>query len=275
MAQADSRGVRAALPWVCALCIVAPACAAWGADGPAPTPEEQVRFIQEARRVVGGYAGSLPDFLCTQTVKRYVIGLNNVQRPQDTLTIEVSFRNGSDHYELSQVNGQRADQELLSQGGMQSLGEFGSNLLIVFGSRGEFHFVKWTTLNKRPAVEYSYKIAPAESSYELRYWDSTHNKTLREVVGLRGEIVLERATHAVLRIQYIADAVPDSFPMRGSSTVEYDYTRLGDRVYLLPSTAVVRTTHDRIENRNNVEFHSYRKFSTESQLTFGEPPPRR
>jgi hypothetical protein len=97
---------------------------------------------------------------------------------------------------------------------------------------------------------------------------------LTAVVGLRGEIVFERDTHAVLRIEYIADSVPESFPLRGSSVVEYDYARIGEQLYLLPATAVVRTLHDRAENRNNVEYHAYRKFSSESQLSFPGASPR-
>ena len=263
---------RIGFGWLRAITLVALAAASGYADEPSPSPEEQARFIEAARDVAIGYSKSLPDFLCTQTVRRYVIGVNNVQKALDALTVEVSFQNGSDRYQLTKVNGLPAGEELLNQGGMQSSGEFGSNLLHVFGSNGEFHFVRWTTLNKRPAAVYSYRIPPSEKPYELRYWDSTHQRMLAAVVGLRGEVTLERATHGVLRIQYIADAVPDSFPMTSSSTVDYDYTRLSDRTYLLPVTAVVRSMYERVEHRNNVEFRAYRKFSTESQLTFDGPP---
>ena len=77
----------------------------------------------------------------------------------------------------------------------------------------------------------------------------------------------------VLRIQYVTDGVPAAFPMRSNSTVEYDHARLGDKAYLLPARATVRTVSEPDEARNEVDFHSYRKFSSESQLKFPDAPP--
>jgi hypothetical protein len=49
--------------------------------------------------------------------------------------------------------------------------------------------------------------------------------------------------------------------------------RVGESRYWLPVKAVVRTTNGDQEDRNDVEFHSYRKFEAESRMTFGDSPP--
>lgn len=84
-------------------------------------------------------------------------------------------------------------------------------------------------------------------------------------------MAIDRQTHAILRIRYVGDSIPASFQIRFDSTVDYDYVQLGGHRYWLPAKAVVRTTHDGREDRNEAVFSSYRKFEAQSGVSFGDP----
>jgi len=72
--------------------LLACAAAAWAQ---APTPEETSAAIEMSRKVALDYARSLPDFICTQLVDRYVDFDHSTQRVSwrwvDTLTIKLSY----------------------------------------------------------------------------------------------------------------------------------------------------------------------------------------
>ena len=71
---------------------------------------------------------------------------------------------------------------------------------------------------------------------------------------------------------YILHRIPDGFPVRSAYTlVDYDFTEVGGRPYLLPLRAEVRMNTADLQTRNDVAFHSYRKFAAETTITFGDP----
>ncbi len=254
--------MRAHAVWLA--CCIALASSAAAGDEPRPSAEDQARFVDAARQVALEYTSSLPNFLCTQTIKRF--GLINRQRPRDVLTVEVGLENGRERYKLTEVNGSPTVGSPQDRWGLSSTGEFGNNLLRVFATKAKIRFERWTTLRGRAAAVYSYAVSGSEARYQLSYWDSASRKMRTTAAGLHGEIVIDRETYGVLRVEYIADST--GFLMRSTSTVDYDLFQIKDRMYLLPAKAVVAARGD----INEIEYHSYRKFTTESQLTFGNEP---
>jgi hypothetical protein len=88
-------------------------------------------------------------------------------------------------------------------------------------------------------------------------------------VGLRGEAVIDRRTYGVLRLSYAADSLPPRFPVELLNvTVDYDQAEIAGRRYLLPLQAVVQVVNQGVSQRNEVIFHSYRKFSSDSNVRF-------
>ncbi len=78
----------------------------------------------------------------------------------------------------------------------------------------------------------------------------------------------------VLRLTLEAIDLPPAFPVQQAKTMlNYDYTKIGDREYLLPLLAEVRMRHDKYMIKNDVEFRLYRKFGTESNIKFDTPEP--
>ena len=248
------------------------------ADPPPPSQAEQESFLAEARRVALDYDKSLPDFLCKLTIWRYATGLrsgplgrspSSQEALSDTVTASLSYYRGEEQYTVLAVNGRPAATSYGGLDGLMSTGEFGMVLRNIFEKPAGFAFVKWTSFHSRNAAVYSYKVDSSARPYELRAWDQRQKAFRSAVVSLRGELYIDLETHAVLRISYQADDVPRGFPLSAAATtVEYSYADIAHRRYLLPSKAVVRITGDQDNKRNEVNFDSYRKFSSDTNIKF-------
>jgi VWFA-related protein len=262
-------------------------------DSEVPSEAEQARFLAVARQVALEHAKSLPDFLCTETVRRSVFAGPQIPYPkvtifgqgqlgaaatvggpqeriEDTLTVEVGYYEQQERYRLTETNGSLVKGDYSNAGGFLSRGEFGSNLRRIFdpASAAEFHFERWTTVRRRRVAVYSYRIERSKAHYSIR--TSVTGGVQQAEVGLRGEAVIDRETYGVLRLNYMADGIPADFPVRrASATVDYGDAKIGGKPYLLPLKAVVEAEELGVTSRNEVTFHSYRKFSSESTLRFG------
>src|ERR1035438_10450081 len=78
--------------------LLACAVAAWAQS---PTPEETAAAMEKSRIVALAYTRSLPDFVCTQLVHRYIdLTRRSLWRPLDTLTIKLSYFEQRDDHKL-------------------------------------------------------------------------------------------------------------------------------------------------------------------------------
>lgn len=246
---------------------------AWNgpAADPKPSAEEQSQLLEHVRGAALNYARSLPDFICTQVVKRYV-DTNGRDRwaPLDTLTVKLSYFDQKEDYKLLTINNKPTNVEYMKSGGSASKGEFGTILHVLFDpiSAGEFHWKSWTTLRKHAAAVFTYRVERAHSSYVVSV-QLAENHTQEAQVGFHGEFVADRDTKMLLHLTTEAE-VPAGFPMRESGTsLDYDFAEVGGREYLLPLRAVVEMRSARLHTRNEVAFHGYQKFQTEAKISFG------
>jgi hypothetical protein len=154
---------------------------------------------------------------------------------------------------------------------MVSRGELGANMRTIFepASSGAFHFERWTTVGGRRAAVYSYRVERSRAQYVITAYGG--DTVERAQTGLRGEATIDRETSGLLRLHYIADAIPPGFPVRRMDvTVDYGNAEIAGARYLLPLRAVVETQDRWKTDRNEVSFGPYRRFSSESSLSFGE-----
>jgi hypothetical protein len=242
---------------------------------PPPSPEEQRRAIEEVRQYAINYTKHLPDFICTQVTRRYAdpTGLEFWQT-QDVITAQLSYFEQKEDYKLVLVNNRAiTDRSYHSLSGATSTGEFGSLLRLLFEkeTRAEFQWERWATLRGKRTHVFSYRVAQPHSQWHISY-----ERQLDIVAGYRGLLYVDRDTDMVLRVTLEAEDIPPSFPVQQASTMlDYDYTKIADREYLLPLKAAVRMRHDKLLTKNDVEFRMYRKFSAEAviKLTDIETPP--
>ena len=227
-------------------------------------------ILQRARDTEASMDRALPDFLCTEVVKRYAdAGRRTQWKLRDTLSAEVFYsRERGESYRDIRVDGRPTQKTWPELGGDVSTGEFGSLLHSLLANRDtEFQFIGDDRLNGVAAREFGFRVGRAQSDW----------KVLSDYQFIfppyRGRIWLERERNRVLRIERTAEEIPPAFPLSSvEGEVDFSEVRLGSAAaaYLLPSHAETRVCvrDGRGCSRKTIEFRGYRKFTGESKITF-------
>jgi hypothetical protein len=186
-----------------------------------PTPEEQKHALDTARDAAIHYTGKLPDFICTEEVTRTDSFGSRILK-SDMLTIQLSYYGQKEKQKLLTMNGEPTQQRLDSLDGLITGGEFGNLLLGVFdpSSAADFQWKGSSTIRKRHAAVYTYRIARARSHYMVGYRADT-GKLVSMAAGYSGEVALDSETFRVLRLTASADDIPKESGITASS-VEVD-----------------------------------------------------
>jgi hypothetical protein len=237
-----------------------------------PTPQEQQRTIDAAREIAVHYTSKLPDFICTEQVER-TDRASPTAIKTDKLTIQLSYFGQKEKQKLVAMNGNPTKQPLESLDGLITGGEFGNQLLGVFdpSSAADFQWKSSTTLRKRSAAVYTYKIARAKSHYMVGYRAQNGNMTSAPA-GYHGEVVLDNETSRVLRLTASADDIPGESGITASSVeVDYDFVDVAGRSHLLPSHSEARMERSYRLISNVVSFVDYKKFEADSTISFDPP----
>jgi hypothetical protein len=240
-----------------------------------PRPEEQVAIIGIARDNALRYTAGLPDFLCTQTVRRYTESKSEVPwKPQDTLEMSVAYSARGERYKLEKINGIPTNRSLDEAGGFQAHGEFGTMLRSIFRpeAAAEFKWQRWTTVRERRTHVYSFEIPKSLSAYVIDW--GTSSKRSRITTGLGGEVYVDAGTRQVVRVISEAAEIPrNSAVHRSYGSLDYDYVRIAGVQFLLP-THVESNLEIKSGNRRNVsDFSDYRKFSGDATISFETQTP--
>ena len=259
-------GVRPGL-----LGVLACAAAAWAQ---APTPEQTGAAIEVSRKVALAYAGSLPDFICTQLVYRYVDAAHPripSWRALDILTIQLNYFDQREDHKLLLVDGKPSEKPFAGLGGAISVGEFALMQRQIFepASQADFTWKKWDKAGKRQAATYLYRVDVSHSHFMLDFLTPTG--LTQDTVGYHGTLELDRETGNVLSLTYTADAIPKTCPISSSNTaVTYDFADVGGKQYLLPASSETEMRSRELWTRNRAEYRDYRKFSADSTVRFGD-----
>lgn len=238
--------------------------------GPRPSIEDQRAMLSQARQTALAYASSLPDFMCTEVVRRYV-GEGTGWALKDTLHLKLTYFDHKEDYKLLTINGHATQKGYEDAGGSISEGEFGSIMLQVFEMRSaaQFRWDHWTTLRKRQAQVLSFRITPEHSTYHLAYgWTGQQGRD-STIVGQHGYVYIDQETNRVLRIWAEADSIPWDFPVQETSTIlDYDFTDISGQRYIVPLRADVRIGSSQMHTRNVLEFQGYQKFGADATISF-------
>ncbi|HLH42299.1 MAG TPA: hypothetical protein VKV74_04880 [Bryobacteraceae bacterium] len=240
----------------------------------APGPEEFRRILDEVREKALNYTQSLPNFLCTQVTRRYVdpSGKENWIQ-EDVIQEHLSYVDGHEDYKVIMVNNKPAiNQTHTKLGGATSSGEFGSMLAEIFdpATATDFNWERWAKLDGRVMYVLNFRVEQARSKYSI-----LHEPSGREIVsGYHGLIWADTDTGRVMKITMECDTIPADFPIQQvSETMNYDFQDISGKKYVLPVRVELRSREGRLLSKNNMEFRLYRKFTTESSITFDTPDP--
>jgi hypothetical protein len=232
-----------------------------------PSGPDTTALVERAHQKASAYTQSLPDFVATEIIRRYVglPGTDFHRPPFDRLTIQLRYFQHQEEHKLIQVNGELARSGFEDLHGLMGSGEFGVSINAIFqpDSQTSFRFQKWVTVRQRPAARFAFEVDVAHSHFTLG------SSATRVVVGYYGIVEIDAKTGEVLHLEYIADHIPKELRLgRASTAVDYSLTDIGGRQYLLPSRSRMELRGLEEWARNVIEFRDYGKFSADSTIDF-------
>ncbi len=234
-------------------------------------PKVQVQaddIIGAAREAADQLMDGLPNFLVQQSTTRY---FSRSAPPQwqvlDVVTAEVASVNGKEDYRNIMVNGKPSNRPI-EKTGAWSTGEFQTTLQSLLNpyTAAAFHKAKDDLLDGRPAYTYDFKVKQENSDWDIHAPDGS-----KVSPSYTGTVWIDKETSNVMRIEEQTGPMPASFPFdKAESVVEYGFVRLDGKTYPLPvhSDSLTCQRGTTTCTKNDINFRNYRKFGSESTVTF-------
>jgi hypothetical protein len=249
---------------------------------PPPDSVRQQKMLDLMKQYALSYTQNLPNFICVEVIRRYIDpNAGDHYRSIGNILAKVSYNQGRENYKVYSVNGQYSEvslEQAASSGGAISNGEFGSMMRELFEdkSAAEFGWDHWATLRGRRMAVFNYFIDSGHSNYSISYGSGAGEQ--RIVTAYKGLIYADENTGEISRIKLVAVDIPHSFPVSEAAEIlDYDLVEISGQQYVCPLMAKVYLTAGRDKTKNEIEFRSYRKFGTETNITYdmnpNAPPP--
>lgn len=242
-------------------------------DSVLSAPQEDP-VIQKAREAAAQFAGSLPNFFCQQVTTRYQSDHpKQGWDPLDVVTAEVAYENGKESYKNIKVGNKAVNRPMEDIEGTRSTGEFATVLedLLNPASGAVFRRSGQDTIHGRATYVYKFEVPRERSHWRIEAPSQLYYP------AFQGAIWIDRETSRVLRLEQQSRNMPLLFPFDTVETAtDYDFVRLATpEPFLLPVDAEVLSCVRGTStcSRNRIEFRNYRKFGSESNITFEKKEP--
>jgi hypothetical protein len=236
------------------------------ARAPAAHGDSIDQIIHDAREASYAFSEGLPNFLVQQVTTRYTGPRSrNNWRPLDVVTADLASVDGQEDYRNIRVNGRPGDPQ---KSGSWSTGEFQVTLDDILSPQTFAHFTlrREERIANRTAWVFDLSVDKANS-----HWEIVSQRGGNYFPAYRGAIWVDKETRRVLRIEQTAIDLPRNFAYdKAEGTLVYGYVSIEGHSYLLPiqSENIGCMTTGNACNRNIIEFRNYRKFSSDSNVTF-------
>jgi hypothetical protein len=214
---------------------------------PEPSQSIQSQIVLSASDFVAKTVSKMPDFIATRTTTRFQDVKETFLDEEPTIVANQRFR-VIDRNEATAVyrDGKEVDQASKgkkAKSGLDSWGEFGPLLGVVVTDllNGKVTWSHWEQTADGPAAVFRFIVTEDKSTYIVRYCcDRTDGSPKRFTLtpAYHGEIALNPATGAVLRIVLIADLKPDVNLKRADIVVDYGPVDIGGHTYICPVRSV-------------------------------------
>ncbi len=245
---------------------------------PPPDAVRQQQMLDEIKQYALSYTQNLPNFVCVEVVRRFVDPKTmDHYRSLGNILAKVSYNQGQENYQVYSVNGRYTNasfDQVATSGGAVSSGEFGSLMSQIFEpkSEAEFGWDHWATLRGRRMAVFNYFINSGHSNYSIAY-SSGPGDEQRIITAYKGLIYADENTGEVARIKFVAVDIPQSFPVREATEIlDYDLVDINGQQYICPLAAKLYMTAHHDRTKNELEFRDYRKFGTNSVITYDTNP---
>ncbi|HLK61936.1 MAG TPA: hypothetical protein VKU19_00755 [Bryobacteraceae bacterium] len=240
----------------------------------------QTQLLEETRRVSLNYSKWLPDLICTELIHRDIDWhANGNWTAMDNLTLQVTYFDRRESYQLTARNQHATKQRIESLNGAISKGEFGSMLRWIFDplAKASFEWQGAESIRRKAVSVFTYRVAAHNSRLELAA--ASHSI----FAGFHGMVYVDDETNLVMRV--IAEIeCPDDFPIADPFvSIDYDWSEIAGHRYLVPVRAETRMTERApdpeiqggTKYRNRIQFRSFRKFTADSKLQWSGAEPSR
>jgi hypothetical protein len=273
-------------------------------DAP-PCPAELHAIVKRAVEYTLTYVKELPNIVCLMIVSRFDdqgAGGHGRLRFRDTLSGELTVRDRAESFHIrnagligATANGPGGFEQTPND--LTTSGEFGSILVESFVAHSAFVWHRWEKLGGKRVAVAGYSVPREGSLVTVSFCcgaDDQGLHVLSQQAAYQGEMSIDPATGAILRVTQLAVDLPTEFPVRHARTVvEYLPVELGGGSFLLPARSVSFMEVLRPGPRpwglgyvggvppaargyahylNRSEFRDYRRFAAESSLTFDAVP---
>ncbi len=235
-----------------------------------PPPDNVERLIEQARTTALRYSATLPNFICTETVRRYQLPKGKPWKLRDTLAIDIAYSEKGERYKPLSIDGKATKKSMKDLGGFMSHGEFGSFLQFLYlpETAAQFRWERWSRLGDRRVAVLAYHIDRKTSKYTVTAEQGLF-RSRRILTGVLGRVYIDPETAQTLRFTTADDGLPSDWPIRQTGAIQdYEYAEVAGQKHLLPRRIDLRVLFREERIRNVTEFGNYRKFSTEATVTF-------
>jgi hypothetical protein len=283
-------------------------------DKAPPAAAEQRAMMKSAINFIGVTLHHMPDFLATRLTESYDNTPLSVTHsgwaphtdlhPAGNFSQHIAYRNGEEVIDRQKDSSGAKPKNEPAPMGLTSIGEFGSALGVIISdaSKGTLKWSHWEQTAAGPVAVFHYEVPPAASHYWVNYCcvresqDTTgavsfgmdaNNASLNGgdsyhgTPGYHGNLVLDPAAGAVLRVTVESDLKPSDPIMRAAISVQYGPVEIGGNRYICPvhSIAISLTkSHPKgdmsdmeILRVNDSSFTDYHRFGSTTRIV-PDPP---
>ncbi|HKN20639.1 MAG TPA: hypothetical protein VJX73_04440 [Terracidiphilus sp.] len=193
----------------------------------------------------------------------------------------VMYRDGNEVHETDTEQGKNQFKPVK---GLTTNGEFGPILSVVMGDalRSEVTWQRWEQGTSEPVAVFRYVVPEEQSNYLVGV--PAGDKVEQVYPGYHGEIAVDPATSAILRISVVAELPSPYQAMQVAMLVEYAPVVIGEQSYICPVRGVafskVPVAHDaavqvgsavNVQTQlNDVAFRQYHLFRSKARIVTGK-----
>lgn len=260
---------------------------------PAPDLSQQRRILALTVQYLGETLPMLPNFYATRTTIRYNGHAWRKKSANAAAEDGYSWRRAGSSKDIvvyrdgREVVDPRGWGKRSSHPGAQALitrGTFGPILstVIVDAAHGTMQWDHWERGNAAALAVFRYRVPQNQSHYAVAFQGfASDMDAAQPPSAYHGEVGIDPATGAILRLTVQADPPPGSPILRGDILVEYGPVEIGARTYTCPLHSVsITLAASALEAfapspdttlLNDVTFGDYHLFRAESRILTGDP----
>jgi hypothetical protein len=261
------------------------------ADIPATAPPDPALRQQMLSRMVEYWTKTmlqLPDFSATRTTIQYdepppkedtwkIVTSDQSLHPIETSNTAVLYRDGK---EVLDAGARKGKMKSPRENGLDTQGTFGPILAVIFhgfsGAHSEFVWSHWEQSADGLQAVFRYVVPQAASHFEVNFCclaDPDGTIPLNKIAAYHGEVAIDPASGAILRVTVDADLEPRLPILSSGILVEYGPVVIGEKTYIVPirSVSISRWRGVSILKEWGQTFGVYGRFKTMlSDITFSK-----